>query len=149
MSLLDTVLDRLRALGPDEPPDPAEATREDVAEYCGIERPAVAPDYAVPFEDYQVQGEVYCERTGRQPDPPWVVVARYELPDGDREVLSHEAYAEVLPDAHDLADEEAEALALHRAGWLEADLVQEFSPLGHHAVEADDVLQRALEKAGE
>lgn len=28
MSLLDAVLDRLRALGPDEPPDPAEATRE-------------------------------------------------------------------------------------------------------------------------
>lgn len=67
---------------------------------------------------------------------------------GEREVLSDEAYAEVLADTHDLADEEAEALALHRAGWLEADLVQEFSPLGHHVVEADDVLKRALEKAG-
>jgi len=125
------------------PPDPQTAERDEIAEWCGIRHPGTLPDERVPVEIYRSGGVVTCERSGQQPDPPWIVVANYELPDGRSAVLCHDACAEVLADAYGLEEGEALVLTLHRAGWTAQDIADDWQPKGYHAADAPELLSSA------
>lgn len=132
-----------QALAPDQT-DPAEATLEDIAAYCGIDNPETVRE-VVPVDEYREGGGVVkCAVSSREPYPPETIVAKYPLPDGGREVLSGQVYADLLGDRYGLTNEEAKALAYARAGWSANEL---------HAVMASmspgDVLQSARGKLSE
>jgi hypothetical protein len=132
---------------PNQSPDPDRASRGDIAAWCGIRNLERIEDWRVPADQYRHAGNVACSRSGQQPDPPWVVVARYELPNGDRAVMAHEVAAEEFQAAYGLTDGEAEALALHRAGWTARDLVDDWEVKEVHTADAPELLQEATEKA--
>jgi hypothetical protein len=98
-------------------------SRIEVAKTVGIRNPYSIDKSIIPMEDYiENNGLVVCERTDQPPNPPKTIVARYTLPTGDRKVLAHSEYAEVLRDHYNVDHEEAEVLARHRAGWDMQDL---------------------------
>jgi len=101
---------------PDVPPE--EAGLETVAEYCGIHNPERVRD-VVPVEEYREQGGMLtCALSNREPYPPETILAKYEVPnDGGRELLSNQAYQDLLTESYPLSDAEAKALAYTRAGW--------------------------------
>lgn len=141
-----TVIEKI-AERPNQEPDPARTDREEVADWCGIRNLGRVPDWRVPLDQYRVAESIACSQTAKQPDPPWVVVARYERPDGTRAVLCHEAYADALRNAHDLTKPESEALALHHAGWTARDLAHDWE--SHHSVEAEELLADAKASVSE
>lgn len=124
-------------------PDPETADRDEIATWCGIRNPRAIPEARVPVEAYRDGGLVACDRTGQEPDPPWIVVANYELPDGSAAVLAADAYAAVLAEAYGLDDGPAECLALHRAGWTAQDVASDAQPTGWHVADAPDLLAEA------
>jgi hypothetical protein len=137
-----------RLAGEHRPPDAGgegPATRAEVAEYCGIRHPDAVEAWRVPVDEYRESGIVRCERTGREPDPLEEVVARFEWPDGGREVLSHEVFAAELADRYDLKDYSAEAYALRQAGWTAAELHDAITSgpmeLGEKAAEAAEQIE--------
>jgi hypothetical protein len=142
MTARDALRSLLDSFSPDDPPDPDDASPEEIAAYCGIV-PETAPPHTVPVERYRAHGQVWCSQSGRVPDPPFRVVARYQLPDGDRKILAHDSYAEILADHHALEETEAVALALHRAGWLAPDFRGIDSPLPSAQHDAADLIKNA------
>lgn len=72
-----------------------EASAEELAEWCGIDFKAT-DSKLIPVQQYQQTGFVASAESGAEPDPPHVVVANYELPDGSRRVLTSDEYAEIL-----------------------------------------------------
>jgi hypothetical protein len=58
-----------------------------------------------------------CQLSNRKPHPPETTLARYPVPTSDRELLSHQAYLDVLTESYTLSDAESKALAYTRAGW--------------------------------
>jgi hypothetical protein len=100
---------------PDVPPE--EADLETVAEYCGIHNPERVRD-VVPVEEYREQGGMLtCALSNREPYPPETILAKYPVPNGVRELLSNQAYQDLLVESYPLSDAEAKALAYTRAGW--------------------------------
>jgi len=139
-----------RLAGEYRPPDAGEkgpATREEVAEYCGIRHPGAVEEWRVPVDEYREAGIVRCKRTGREPDPLEEVVARFEWPDGGREILSHKVFAEELVDRYDLEGYAAEAYALNQTGWTAAELHDAITSgpmeLGKKAAEAAEQIEVA------
>jgi hypothetical protein len=145
MAIEDTVLAVIDSLKPERQtaPEPQHATVEDIAEWCGIRNVERIPEWRVPVDQYRHAGSVACSRTGRQPDPPWVVVARYELLDGTRAVMTADRYAEELQAAYGLEQGEAVVLARHRAGWTARDLRQDWPADGHDHTKAEQLLEDA------
>jgi hypothetical protein len=100
---------------PDVPPE--EAGLETVAEYCGIHNPETV-EPVVPVEEYRDQGGMLtCQLSNREPYPPETILAKYPVPNGGRELLSNQAYQDLLTESYPLSDAEAKALAFTRAGW--------------------------------
>jgi hypothetical protein len=139
-----------RLAGEHRPPDAGRdepASRSEVAEYCGIRHPDAVEAWRVPVEEYHEGGIVRCERTGREPDPLEEVVARFEWPDGSREILSHRVFAAELADRYDLKDYGAEAYTLQRVGWTAAELHDAITSgpmeLGEKAAEAAEQIENA------
>ena len=82
----------------------------------------VVEAWRVPVDKYRDGGIVRCERTGREPNPLKEVVARFEWPDGGREILSHRMSAGELADRYGFEGYAAEAYALKQIGWTAAEL---------------------------
>ncbi len=129
-------------------PDPETADRAAIAEWCGVRNPQTVPDGRVPVDSFRENGIVVCEQTGEQPDPPWVIVANYELPDGDDALLTHTAYADVLANRYGLDRGPARAYALREAGWTARDIRQDYhgerwnvNKAGEHIATAVDVIE--------
>lgn len=152
MSLSDIIREIRRDYrrGKENPDQPA--TREEVAGALGIRHPEVLEDWQVPVELYREQdGTVTCTRSGRPPDPPRVIVARYQLPDGEKRVLASQEYADILQWHYPLDEDEADALARHRAGWDALDLEETMSTvadLGDILASAKETVEGADRAAG-
>lgn len=137
-----------RLAGEHRPPDAGEesqASRAEVAEYCGIRHPDAVEAWRVPVAEYRESGIVRCERTGREPDPLEEVVARFEWPDGGREILSHRVFAAELADRYNLEEYGAEAYALREAGWTAEEMHDAITSgpmeLGEKAAEAAEQIK--------
>lgn len=99
------------------PPDPDDATPEGVAEYCGIKYDR-APVDLVPLQEYQETGTVRCDACGQQPDPPWVIVAKWDAgPPICDECLGPELALNV-----GLKEEPTTAWLYARAGWTAREI---------------------------
>lgn len=118
LEIFNAILDKYRRKSSKKQP-----SRIEVAKTVGIRNPYSIDESVIPMENYiEKNGSVTCERTNQSPDPPETVIARYTLPTGDKEIITHRVYAKVLKNYYNLDDGEAEVLALHRAGWDIEDL---------------------------
>ena len=118
LEILNAILDKYR-----RKPSEKQPSRIEVAKTVGIQNAYSVNKSIIPIEQYiNNNGTVTCERTNQSPDPPETIIAKYTLPTGDKEVLAHTEYAKVLRDHYNLNLQEAEVLALHRAGWDVEDL---------------------------
>ena len=118
LEILNAILDKYR-----RKPSEKQPSRIEVAKTVGIQNAYSIDESVIPIEQYvENNGTVTCERTNQSPNPPETIIARYTLPTGDKEVLAHTEYAKILRDHYNLNLQEAEVLALHRAGWDVEDL---------------------------
>ena len=118
LEILNAILDKYR-----RKPSEKQPSRIEVAKTVGIQNAYSIDESVIPIEQYiENNGTVTCERTNQFPNPPETIIARYTLPTGDKEVLAHTEYAKILRNHYNLNLQEAEVLALHRAGWDVEDL---------------------------
>ena len=105
----------------------------------------VVEAWRVPVDEYRDGGIVRCGRTGREPNPLEEVVARFEWPDGGREILLHRVFAGELADRYGLKGYAAEAYALKQIGWTAAELHDAITSgpmdLGQKAAEAAEQIR--------
>lgn len=100
---------------PQTKPDPESASPDEIAEWCGITDRA--SEELVPVDEYREEGAIRCSATGKEPDPPYTIVAKYKVPSGDRRILSNEAYAEQLEAETILSEMQAKVFAYLVAGY--------------------------------